>query len=143
MAKNKETTRGEYVVGYGRPPTHTRFRKGQSGNPRGRPKRTPPLPDLKTMLINALNSIVVINENQRARQTTKYETAIMQIVNNAASGKIQFVKLLVELCQILQLTRQPSAPETQAAEESASERIEARLNAMRDAALRRDALVGH
>ena len=26
-------------VGYGRPPEHTRFKKGQSGNPRGRPKR--------------------------------------------------------------------------------------------------------
>ena len=25
-------------VGYGRPPTHTRFKKGRSGNPRGRPK---------------------------------------------------------------------------------------------------------
>jgi hypothetical protein len=27
-----------YEVGYGRPPKHTRFRKGQSGNPKGRPK---------------------------------------------------------------------------------------------------------
>jgi hypothetical protein len=28
---------GDYEVGYGRPPRHTRFAKGQSGNPRGRP----------------------------------------------------------------------------------------------------------
>jgi hypothetical protein len=28
-----------YEVGYGKPPVHTRFRKGQSGNPSGRPKR--------------------------------------------------------------------------------------------------------
>jgi Family of unknown function (DUF5681) len=33
---------GNYEVGYGKPPVHTRFRKGQSGNPRGSiPKRTP------------------------------------------------------------------------------------------------------
>jgi hypothetical protein len=29
---------GDYAVGYGKPPVHTRFRKGQSGNPRGRPR---------------------------------------------------------------------------------------------------------
>lgn len=33
---------GAYDVGYGKPPAETRFRKGQSGNPRGRPKKTKP-----------------------------------------------------------------------------------------------------
>ncbi len=28
----------DYEVGYARPPKHTQFRKGQTGNPRGRPK---------------------------------------------------------------------------------------------------------
>ena len=28
-----------YHVGYGKPPPHTRFRKGESGNPSGRPRR--------------------------------------------------------------------------------------------------------
>src|SRR5262245_12533366 len=28
----------EGTVGYGRPPRHTRFKRGQSGNPKGRPK---------------------------------------------------------------------------------------------------------
>jgi hypothetical protein len=28
-------------VGYKRPPVHSRFKKGQSGNPRGRPKKAP------------------------------------------------------------------------------------------------------
>jgi hypothetical protein len=34
--------KGGYAVGYGKPPLHTRFRKGQSGNPSGRAKRAPP-----------------------------------------------------------------------------------------------------
>lgn len=29
----------DYEVGYGKPPKSTRFKKGQSGNPRGRPKK--------------------------------------------------------------------------------------------------------
>lgn len=29
----------DYKVGYGKPPKHTRFAKGQSGNPRGRPRK--------------------------------------------------------------------------------------------------------
>lgn len=33
--------REPYLVGYGKPPLHTRFKPGQSGNPRGRPRRAP------------------------------------------------------------------------------------------------------
>jgi Family of unknown function (DUF5681) len=34
----KKLRGGGYQVGYGKPPVHSRFRKGQSGNPRGRPR---------------------------------------------------------------------------------------------------------
>lgn len=37
MTTTKNTPNG-YAVGYGKPPVHTRFAKGQSGNPGGRPK---------------------------------------------------------------------------------------------------------
>jgi hypothetical protein len=33
----------EFEVGYGRPPLHTRFKPGQSGNPKGRVKGRPSL----------------------------------------------------------------------------------------------------
>ncbi len=41
----------DYEVGYGKPPRHTRFQPGRSGNPRGRPKDTK---NLKTDLIEEL-----------------------------------------------------------------------------------------
>jgi hypothetical protein len=118
-------------VGYGKPPEHTRFKKGQSGNRKGRAKGTPRLTSLEALLIRALNSPVVINENQGSRQVTKYETAIIQIVNNAASGKIQFAKLLLELVRFLAASSE-HAPLTASAEtrESARERVLRKLERM-------------
>ena len=47
--------KSDYAVGYGKPPRQTRFRKGQSGNPRG---RSPGAKNLKTLLNDALNEPV-------------------------------------------------------------------------------------
>jgi Family of unknown function (DUF5681) len=58
----------DYDVGYRKPPRHTRFAKGQSGNPRGRP---PGAKNLKTLLSEALNETVIVSENggrQRLRR---------------------------------------------------------------------------
>ncbi len=41
---NRDATAGQYEVGYGKPPVSTRFVKGQSGNPRGRPRKSKPQP---------------------------------------------------------------------------------------------------
>ena len=49
-----------YGVGYGKPPLHTRFRKGQSGNPKGRGKGTR---NLATIFMEAMSQSVTINEN--------------------------------------------------------------------------------
>ena len=40
QGRRKTAAGAAYDVGYGKPPVHTRFRKGQSGNPSGRPRRT-------------------------------------------------------------------------------------------------------
>ena len=50
----------DYKVGYKKPPLHTRFRKGQSGNPRGRPRGSK---NLSTLLTDALNEPVVVTED--------------------------------------------------------------------------------
>ena len=54
-------TKRDYEVGRGKPPIHTRFNKGQSGNPRGpRPKNLPAL------LAEALNHILSMRSRRRA-----------------------------------------------------------------------------
>ncbi len=58
------TEAAEYKVGYCRPPLANRFRPGQSGNPRGRPKGAR---NLRTVMAAALAEMVEIKERTTAR----------------------------------------------------------------------------
>ncbi len=91
---DKTKTPSEYPVGYGRPPARTRFKKGQSGNPKGRPKGSL---NLATVLERTLRERVVVNENGRRRELTKLEAAIKQLVNKAALGDPTALRQLLAL----------------------------------------------
>jgi hypothetical protein len=81
--------------GKNEPPRDTRFKPGQSGNPRGRPKRAR---DLSGLVARALAERVEAKENGRRRRITKLEAAVKQLVNRAASGdqrSTQFVFALL------------------------------------------------
>src|SRR5205807_5264516 len=73
----------DYDVGYGKAPRHSRFTKGRSGNPRGRPAGAK---NLKTLLSEALNEPVIVTENGGRRKVTKREAIITQLVNRSATA---------------------------------------------------------
>jgi hypothetical protein len=87
-------------VGYGKPPKHTRFRKGLSGNPRGRPKGTR---NFGTVFNSALQEKVGINENGKRRTITKLAAACKQLVNKAASGDLQAMRQLTPLLALAEV----------------------------------------
>src|SRR5947209_1177345 len=70
-------------VGYGRPPQHTRFKKGQSGNPSGRPRSEPEPISATTLLADELQSTIFVTENGRTVKITKVGLLIKQALNNA------------------------------------------------------------
>jgi hypothetical protein len=75
----------DYEVGYGKPPRHTRFKKGQSGNPRGRPKESK---NLATLLKEALNEHVIVAENGGRRKITMRESVIQPLPFGGPSGHV-------------------------------------------------------
>ena len=118
----------DYEVGYGKPPRHTRFVKGQSGNPRGRP---PGAKNLKTLLTEALNEPVIVTENGGRRKITKREAIITQLVNRSATADWRAIKILLDILRDIERQTEPTSPETSAfseADEKVLEQLRARFS---------------
>jgi hypothetical protein len=85
---------GEEKAGYGRPPKQHQFKKGQSGNPRGRPKGRK---SMMAELHDALNERVWVQVAGRRRSMTKVAAGAKQFANKVASGDPQALKMLIGL----------------------------------------------
>lgn len=72
-----------YKIGYRKPPKHTRFKPGESGNPRGRSKGTK---NLKTDLMEELREKIVIREGDRSQKVSKQRALLKSVVNRAIKG---------------------------------------------------------
>jgi Family of unknown function (DUF5681) len=102
------TGAAQYEVGYCRPPLASRFRPGQSGNPRGRPKG---VRNLRTVMAAALAEMVEIKENDRSRRISMLEAAMKQLVTRAAKGEDRAMRLLFDLADAHD--RRPAPPEAE------------------------------
>jgi hypothetical protein len=95
----------DYDTGYGKPPVGTRFKKGQSGNPKGRPKGNR---SFTTSVDRALQERVIINEGGRRKTVTKLDAVFKQMVNKAASGDASTLRILIPVLQFME--QRPSDP---------------------------------
>jgi len=103
----------DYEVGYKKPPKHSQFKKGQSGNPRGRPRGAK---NFATLFNEALDEKVVIIENGRHRKITKREAMFKQLANRAAQGDPKATQTVLRHLPDLERRCEPDrAPETRAA----------------------------
>ena len=110
-------------VGYCKPPTKTRFQKGRSGNPKGRPKGTL---NVAAVLARTLREPVVINENGQRKTITKMEAAVKQLANRAASGELAAVKQLLALSVLAEQSLKDTKPEPASLKE-ANEKVMAQI----------------
>ena len=82
----------DYKVGPGRPPLHTRFRKGQSGNPGGRSKKK-----LPALLAEPLNKPVFVTIDGEHRKISKREAVVHQLVNKSTTADLCVTKMLFDM----------------------------------------------
>jgi Family of unknown function (DUF5681) len=84
----------EYSIGFGRPPTETRFRPGRSGNPKGRPKGTR---NIASMAREALERKISVTAGAHRRIMTVREAAYRRLAEKAISGDIKALVCLLSL----------------------------------------------
>ena len=118
----------DYEVGYGKPPRNTQFKKGQSGNPRGRPSGSK---NLATLVSVALNEPVIVVENGGRRKITKREAIIKQLVNRSTKADWRAIRILLDIVWEIESRVEPETRESSfsAADEKVIEQIKARWHA--------------
>jgi hypothetical protein len=79
-------------IGYRRPPTHTRFKPGQSGNPKGRPKHAR---NLKTEFLEELSEVIRVREGDREMKISKQRAFVKALIAAAIKGDIRAASALV------------------------------------------------
>ena len=94
---SKKTGKGDYDVGYGKPPTQTQFQKGVSGNPRGRPKGSK---NLKALARKVMNTKVTIRENGKTRTVSKAEAMLMAVFNRGLGGDASAARVSLGVMQL-------------------------------------------
>jgi uncharacterized protein DUF5681 len=91
-----ESSEDDFKVGYKRPPRHSRFQPGRSGNPRGRQKAVRnPGTDVK----RTLEVPVRLNEQGKARRVSTQEATLLRLREKALKGDARSLDRLLELAQ--------------------------------------------
>ena len=83
-----------YDVGFAKPPVHGQFKKGKSGNARGRPKGSE---NLGKVAVEEFSEMVEIHEHGKRRKLPKQRVAMRQLSNKAATGDPKAIALLLEI----------------------------------------------
>ena len=81
-------------VGYCKPPKHTRFKPGQSGNPKGKPRGSG---GLRTELRSELGELVTITENGKSRRIPKRRIVIKALTAKALKGDVRAAEKIMQL----------------------------------------------
>ncbi len=90
----KQTARAP--VGYGSPPVHSRFKKGQSGNPSGRAKGSQ---NLKTIFNKVLDEEISLREGSEVKKVSKAEALVRGMVVGALKGDQRNLAMLFRFAE--------------------------------------------
>ncbi len=84
----------DYEVGYGKPPKATRFKKGRSGNPKGRPKGAK---GVNASLKRELETKITVREGSHEIRISKAEAIAKRLTTGALKGDTKLLMALLKL----------------------------------------------
>lgn len=86
----------DYEVGYGKPPRHTQFKKGRSGNPKGRPKGSQ---NFATQVRQVLNDPVDVNDKTGRRRVSTQMAGLLRLRERALKGDAKALDRMLQLAR--------------------------------------------
>jgi Family of unknown function (DUF5681) len=99
---------GDYKVGYGKPPEHSRFKAGESGNSRGRPRGRI---STARLLEKHMDAKVTINIGGKPKKVSRREALVLSAIGDAFKGservRRHFLDLVLSFDALLQAEAAP------------------------------------
>jgi hypothetical protein len=80
-----EIARWQREIGYGEPPVHTRFAKGRSGNPGGRPRGITP-GRAANLILKEIYRLIKVREGDKVKKMPTLQAIIRNQLTLAAKG---------------------------------------------------------
>src|SRR5215203_4188292 len=109
-----------YPVGYGKPPVHTQFKKGVSGNPKGKKKGQK---GLKAVVEKVFHEKVTVRTARGIRKVTKLDALVQRLMNDALTGDGKAVTHIVRLAKEAGLTQEAAAIDAASQDLSEEDRL--------------------
>ena len=85
---------GDYAVGYKKPPLHSRFQQGRSGNPNGRPRKAK---SLNTIVRETLGVKIAVHTAKGTKKISRIEAVLQKTLEQAMKGNPRAQAELIKL----------------------------------------------
>jgi hypothetical protein len=109
MGKKERRPGDPYEVGYGKPPQAYQFKRGQSGNPNGQPRKTK---SGQTDVAGILGEPLTVTTAGTSQKMAPFEVSVRQLVNRALSKHdLKAVLEFVGLCETYGIVAPMPPPE--------------------------------
>jgi ribosomal protein L17 len=96
--KKKAPAQDSSPVGYGKPPVHSRFRKGQSGNPSGK-RRHGEAERAQALIRQEVYRLLTVREGEAVKKMPALQAVIRSLITCAVKGNVPAQRAVVKLSQ--------------------------------------------
>ncbi len=108
MSRKPPKSQAGEKVGYKNPPKHSQFKKGQSGNPKGRPKKKK-LEDLD--IGKLLNAPVDLRSDGKRKTVSTFEAVLRRKIADALKGHAPSLVWILNLLEEMKIITPPAEPQ--------------------------------